>query len=235
MDTTREESKRDDKGVRTEEGEGVMTTTKSTGTRRMRGIKVPGKWSKRPTSPANQAEPTPSEHKSTSPPARAERPPTQVSSSATWDASEHALRALAAAAQASSMPFVGVLSSVALSILDIIRNTKDNQDSFKQLASAACNLAFTVSTTYQRLHSEGKQDEQSSSPLHSDSESGLRTHDTSLNEEVQNLIATFEAIKEFVDSRLSRPLLRRFVSSQSDSSLIQATKINSRTLRTHSQ
>ncbi|KAF5364714.1 hypothetical protein D9757_015009 [Collybiopsis confluens] len=153
---------------------------------------------------------------------------TQPSSLVGPEGSAHTLRTFAASAQASSVPFLQVLSSLALRILDTTSNTpsSENQDPFRQLASATCNIALAVSTTYEGLlHLEEKQ-ERSPDPLSSDPDSVLRAHGTSiLDEEVQSLIVTFKAIEEFIHHPPSaRPLLRRIVSPKSDSSIIHDYK-----------
>ncbi|KAF5382291.1 hypothetical protein D9757_008493 [Collybiopsis confluens] len=153
---------------------------------------------------------------------------TQPSSLVGPEASAHTLRTFAASAQASSVPFLQVLSSLALRILDTTSNTPSNehQDPLRELASATCNIALAVLTIYEGLLHLEEQQERSPDPLSPDPDSVVRAHGTSiLDEEVQSLIVTFKAIEEFIHHPPSaRPLLRRIVSPKSDSSIIHDYK-----------
>ncbi|KIK62715.1 hypothetical protein GYMLUDRAFT_489373 [Collybiopsis luxurians FD-317 M1] len=134
-------------------------------------------------------------------------PTRELSSSVAWDVSEHVLRAVANAAQVSSMPFLGTLSTITLSIVDTIRDTRENQDALRQLATSACDLFIVVSNACQELQSL-----KNSRPDFDDS---------ILIEDVKGLIDTFEKIRSFIKEHLSRPLIKKVVSSRSDLNVIQ--------------
>ncbi|KAJ3872383.1 hypothetical protein F5051DRAFT_421622 [Lentinula edodes] len=140
-------------------------------------------------------------------------------SSVVLDASGLALGALATAAQYAPTPYLGTLASISLSILNAIQGAKDNKDSLKQLASTITSLSNTVVNTYHRLHP----------PLHiensvSDAESKLFSSDPMLNQQVEDLLSTLREIEDIVQRQVSRTLVRRLISSRSDSNIIQDYK-----------
>ncbi|KAJ3886076.1 hypothetical protein GG344DRAFT_82071 [Lentinula edodes] len=140
-------------------------------------------------------------------------------SSVVLDASGLALGALATAAQYAPTPYLGTLASISLSILNAIQGAKDNKDSLKQLASTITSLSNTVVVTYHRLHP----------PLHtensvSDAESKLFSSDPMLNQQVEDLLSTLREIEDIVQRQVSRTLIRRVISSRSDSNIIQDYK-----------
>ncbi|KAF8830919.1 hypothetical protein HHX47_DHR1000270 [Lentinula edodes] len=137
-------------------------------------------------------------------------------SSVVLDASGLALGALATAAQYAPTPYLGTLASISLSILNAIQGAKDNKDSLKQLASTITSLSNTVVNTYHRLHP----------PLHtensvSDAESKVFSSDPMLNQQVEDLL---REIEDIVRRQVSRTLVRRVISSRSDSNIIQDYK-----------
>ncbi|KAJ3930902.1 MAG: hypothetical protein NXY57DRAFT_268103 [Lentinula lateritia] len=137
-------------------------------------------------------------------------------SSVVLDASGLALGALATAAQYAPTPYLGTLASISLSILNAIQGAKDNKDSLKQLASTITSLSNTVVNTYHRLHPP-LQTENSVS----DAESKLFSSDPMLNQQVEDLL---REIEDIVQRQVSRTLIRRVISSRSDSNIIQDYK-----------
>ncbi|KAH7874920.1 uncharacterized protein C8R40DRAFT_1106278 [Lentinula edodes] len=100
-----------------------------------------------------------------------------------------------------------------------LQGAKDNKDSLKQLASTITSLSNTVVNTYHRLHP----------PLHtensvSDAESKLFSSDPMLNQQVEDLLSTLREIEDIVRRQVSRTLVRRVISSRSDSNIIQDYK-----------
>ncbi|KAJ3859153.1 hypothetical protein EV359DRAFT_68409 [Lentinula novae-zelandiae] len=140
-------------------------------------------------------------------------------SSVVLDASGLALGALATAAQYAPTPYLGTLASISLSILNAIQGAKDNKDSLKQLASTITSLSNTVVNTYHRLHPP-LQTENSVS----DAESKLFSSDPMLNQQVEDLLSTLREIEDIVQRQVSRTLIRRVISSRSDSNIIQDYK-----------
>ncbi|KAJ3872382.1 hypothetical protein F5051DRAFT_456619 [Lentinula edodes] len=140
-------------------------------------------------------------------------------SSVVLDASGLALSALPNAAQYASTPYLRNLASISSSILNAIKGAKANKDSLKQLASTITSLSDTVAGTYHRLHP----------PLHtensvSDAESKLFSSDPMLNQQVEDLLSTLREIEDVVQRQVSRTLIRRVISSRSDSNIVQDYK-----------
>ncbi|KAJ3916855.1 hypothetical protein F5877DRAFT_68693 [Lentinula edodes] len=121
-------------------------------------------------------------------------------SSVVLDASGLALGALATAAQYAPTPYLGTLASISLSIVNAIQGAKDNKDSLKQLASTITKNSV------------------------SDAESKLFSSDPMLNQQVEDLLSTLREIEDIVQRQVSRTLIRRVISSRSDSNIIQDYK-----------
>ncbi|KAJ3846392.1 hypothetical protein EV368DRAFT_89094 [Lentinula lateritia] len=147
-------------------------------------------------------------------------PPRRSSSlaSVAWDISEHVLQTLTSAAQYAPTPYLGTLSVVALNIFQAVQGAKENQEVLAQLASMACNLASSITTTYEELHSH------SSSPnanACSTVAPELFSSDITLQKQVGELIQILKDIEEWIENLKSRGKLRKVIASRSDLNAIQ--------------
>ncbi|KAJ3927464.1 MAG: hypothetical protein NXY57DRAFT_1106346 [Lentinula lateritia] len=163
-----------------------------------------------------------------------QNPPRRSSSlaSVAWDISEHVLQTLTSAAQYAPTPYLGTLSVVALNIFQAVQGAKENQEVLAQLASMACNLASSITTTYEELHSH------SSSP-NADACSTvapeLFSSDITLQKQVGELIQILNDIKEWIENLKSRGKLRKVIASRSDLNAIQEfrDRLNEATEKRH--
>ncbi|KAJ4470373.1 hypothetical protein C8J55DRAFT_522701 [Lentinula edodes] len=147
-------------------------------------------------------------------------PPRRSSSlaSVAWDISEHVLQTLTSAAQYAPTPYLGTLSVVALNIFQAVQGAKENQEVLAQLASMACNLASSITTTYEELHSH------SSSPnadACSTVAQKLFSSDITLQKQVDELIQILNSIEEWIQDLKNRGKLRKVIASRSDLNAIQ--------------
>ncbi|KAF8626478.1 hypothetical protein AX17_006534 [Amanita inopinata Kibby_2008] len=127
---------------------------------------------------------------------------------AAMDVTTVVLKTLTDVAKFSPVPYLSDAAGLALAILSIVQQTRDNKDGYMRLAEDACELVYAVVSARTRKEGEGGEG----------NEGGDGT--PGLEENIRQLVTTLTSIERFATKGASRNRVKAFFRSSSDAGKI---------------